>query len=150
MNKKTIKILSILLTFVMVITMMSTPVFAADGDAAEEGGLSSPSGLTPSTGGNGTAQIQNLGEDLIGLLQTAGIVVAVVVLIVLGIKYMMGSTAEKAEYKKTMMPYFVGAILIFGAVAVAEVVFQFANGLTATEEAAEGAKVLKMITGIHA
>ena len=142
MSKKTIKILSILLTFVMVITMMSTPVFAADGEE-ESTGLKSPSGLTPNTGGSGTTQIQNIGEDLIGLLQTAGIVVAVVVLIVLGIKYMMGSTAEKAEYKKTLRPYFVGAILIFGAVAVAEVVFQFANGLKAEETAA----IVNMIIG---
>ena len=64
-----------------------------------------------------------------GILQTVGIVVAVVVLMVLGIKYMMGSAEEKAEYKKTMIPYVVGAILIFGATTIANMVYQFANGL---------------------
>lgn len=136
MNKKTIKILSILLTFAMVITMFSTPVFAADGDDGEEGTTSSV--ITPNSlkdkityEGEGNTKVQAIGGEIIGILQTAGVVVAVVILIVLGIKYMMGSTAEKAEYKKTMMPYFIGAILIFGAVAVAEVVFQMAAGLTA-------------------
>ena len=51
------------------------------------------------------------------------------ILIVLGIKYMMGSTAEKAEYKKTLMPYFIGALLIFGASAFAGVAIDFATNL---------------------
>lgn len=130
MNKKTIKILSILLTFVMVMTMMSTSVFAQDGDPVAQPTPNSLKGQI-NYGGVGNTKVQKLGGEIIGILQTAGIVVAVVVLIVLGIKYMMGSTAEKAEYKKTMMPYFIGAILIFGAVAVSEVIFQMAAGITA-------------------
>ena len=65
------------------------------------------------------------------MLQTAGVVVAIIIMIVIGIKYMMGSTADKAEYKKSLMPYLVGAIFIFGAVAVSEMVFQLSSGLTA-------------------
>ena len=42
---------------------------------------------------------------------------------------MMGSASEKAEYKKTMIPYLVGAILIFAASTIANVVYQFAIGL---------------------
>ena len=64
-----------------------------------------------------------------GILQTVGVVAAVVILMVLGIKYMMGSAEEKAEYKKTMIPYIVGAILIFGASTIANMVYNFANGL---------------------
>ena len=33
----------------------------------------------------------------IGVLQTVGIVLSVVILVVLGLKYMMGSAEEKAE-----------------------------------------------------
>ena len=44
--------------------------------------------------------------------------VAVIALIILGIKYMMGSVEEKAEYKKTMMPYVIGALMVFGASAI--------------------------------
>ena len=56
---------------------------------------------------------------------------AVVVLLVLGIKYMMGSASEKAEYKKTMIPYLVGALLIFGASAIAKAVIAISENLTA-------------------
>ena len=48
-----------------------------------------------------------------------------------GIKYMMGSASEKAEYKKTMIPYLVGAILIFGASAITKVVVQLGSGISA-------------------
>ena len=43
---------------------------------------------------------------------------------------MMGSASEKAEYKKTMIPYLVGAILIFGASAITKVVVGLAQGIT--------------------
>ena len=41
----------------------------------------------------------------------------------------MGSASEKAEYKKTMIPYLVGAILIFGASAITKVVVSLASGI---------------------
>ena len=71
---------------------------------------------------NATTQIKNLGNNIIGILQAVGIVVSVVVVIVLGIKYMMGSVEEKAEYKKTMMPYLIGAALIFAASTISMLV----------------------------
>ena len=36
---------------------------------------------------------------------------------------MMGSAEEKAEYKKTMIPYLVGAVLIFLAPTIANTVY---------------------------
>ena len=71
--------------------------------------------------------IQTLGNSIIKTLQTVGSLAAVVVLIVLGIKYMLGSTEEKAEYKKTMLPYVIGAVLIFAAVNIAKFVFDWAS-----------------------
>ena len=42
---------------------------------------------------------------------------------------MMGSASEKAEYKKTMIPYLVGSILIFGASVITKVVVSIGTGL---------------------
>ena len=124
MNKKTIKILSILLTSIIVMSMMSTAVFAKN-----TGNLTAPGSIGINYQNDANNKVTEIGGEIIGILQTAGVVVAVIILIVLGIKYMMGSTAEKAEYKKTLMPYFIGALLIFGAVAVSEVVIGIATGL---------------------
>ena len=54
-------------------------------------------------------------------------ILAVIILIVLGVKYMMGSAEEKAEYKKTLLPYFIGALFVFGAGAICTVIFNMAG-----------------------
>ena len=115
MNKKTLRIITIISTVLVVITMCTA---------------SFGFGITDLTADQqGTEGIQNIGKRVMGILQAVGIVIAVVVLMVLGIKYMMGSSEEKAEYKKTMIPYVIGAVLIFGATTIANAVYNFANGL---------------------
>ncbi len=66
---------------------------------------------------------------MVGIIQIVGTIVAVGVIMVLGIKYMMGSAEEKAEYKKTMLPYFIGAILLFAATNLAGIVYTWANAI---------------------
>ena len=48
-----------------------------------------------------------------------------------GIKYMMGSAEEKAEYKKVMLPYIIGAVLIFAGVNIASAIYKMASQITA-------------------
>ena len=112
--KKQVKVLTTLLMTIIIIAMLSNIVFGA-------GILSQLSG--DKTGTISSTQLTNIGGKIIGILQVVGIVIAVVVLLVLGIKYMMGSAEEKAEYKKTMIPYLVGALLIFAASTIVNVVY---------------------------
>lgn len=79
--------------------------------------------------GNGATlgEGQKLVNTIISWLTGIGMAVSVIVLLVLGIKYMIGSAEEKAEYKKTMIPYLVGAVLVFGASAIAQVVYSIAK-----------------------
>ena len=109
--KKAMKITSAILVVMMVLAAIS-PVFAlTPGDIK---------GTDPDDSG-----IVDFGNRIVGILTTVGIVLSVIVLIVLGIKYMMGSAEEKAEYKKTMMPYLIGAALIFSASVIANIVYNF-------------------------
>ena len=119
MSKKTMKILTTICSAILFIAMLSSIVFADSGIT--------PGGLSPKY--QGTEDIQNVGQKIMGIVNTVGVVVAVVIIMVLGIKYMMGSAEEKAEYKKTMMPYLIGAVLIFGATTIANTIYKFANGL---------------------
>ena len=118
MSKRTMKILTIITTMLLVISMGASMVYGLD-----------PKGLSANTSATGTSEVQTLGQNLMGVIQVVGVVLAVIILMILGIKYMMGSAEEKAEYKKTMIPYLVGAILIFAASTIANVVYQFATGL---------------------
>ena len=45
---------------------------------------------------------------------------------------MMGSTEERAEYKKSMLPYVIGAVILFAASTFAQVIYKFAIGITTT------------------
>lgn len=69
--------------------------------------------------GTQTAQLDNVGNGLLQILAIVGSGLSLIFLICLGIKYMLGSVEERAQYKKTMLPYLIGAILVFGASSIA-------------------------------
>lgn len=119
MSVKTMKILTTIATILLVISMGASIVY----------------GFTPeelqAADSTATDSVRDLGGKVMGVIQVAGVVIAVIVIMILGIKYMMGSAEEKADYKKTMIPYLVGAILIFAGSTIANVVYEFANGLNA-------------------
>jgi len=77
----------------------------------------------------GQSELVEEANSIIGIIITAGIVVSVVMLIVLGIKYMLGSADEKATYKKSMIPYLIGALLIFSASTIANIIYNYAKWL---------------------
>lgn len=119
--KNTMKVMSILVIIAMVLVALSTVVSAKDA-----AGLIDQMNPDYSKGGD----VANFGQRLTSIISTVAIVIAVVVLLILGIKYMIGSASEKAEYKKTMIPYLVGAVLVFGAGAIAKVVVGVASTIT--------------------
>ena len=63
---------------------------------------------------------------VITVVQTVGSIASVVSLIVIGIKYMTGSVEEKAEYKKTLVPYVIGAALVFTITNLLSIVYHIA------------------------
>ncbi len=62
----------------------------------------------------GATRLQEMGNNIVGVIQVIGSAISVITLVVIGIKYVMGSSAEKAEYKQTLKPYLIGAIMLFG------------------------------------
>lgn len=120
-TNKALKVLVMLLIVLMVL-MTTTSVFADSKKAAKD--PITPGGVT-ATSTAADEDIQNFGGKILSAVTTAGVVLSVVVLAVLGIKYMLGSAEEKAEYKKTLMPYLIGAALIFGASTIATIVYNF-------------------------
>lgn len=116
MSKKTLKVISIL-TIIVCIIMAVSPVFAEI----------DPSKLTPKTDETAETAISGFAGKVMGLIRNIGIVAAVIILMVIGLKYLTGSAEEKADYKKSLMPYVVGVIVLFGASAIAQFVISFAK-----------------------
>ena len=73
----------------------------------------------------GGGKIKNIGNDVIGILQLIGSITSVLVILILGIKYMLGSLEERATYKKTLFPYLIGAIMVFSITNVLGLVVKF-------------------------
>ncbi len=113
-TKKVVMIIRILLIMV-VIASLANSVLAY-----------SPESWTANE--NVTTEMTNLVGKILGFVQIVGSAIAVIMIVVLGIKYMVGSVEEKAEYKKTMIPYAVGAICIFGASNIAKFVYDAVTG----------------------
>ena len=133
--KKTCKKIMILIIVILAFLVTFNTNCYATKDVVDDGDKATyqPDEFTTSgkikTGGDGVKAVKSVGGQIVGIIQIVGTITAVGMLIVLGIKYMMGSAEERAEYKKTLFPYFVGAILIFGASNLAQVVYSWASNL---------------------
>ena len=135
MNK--IKYLLISVLLIVIVIFAATPnIYAKEKKAKSE--------ETESTGSFGVdlgdlskykeddikiGSLQDKANGIIGLITTIGVVVSVVALIAIGIKYMLGSVEEKAEYKETLKPYSIGAFLVFTVSLVPQLIYQFMQNL---------------------
>ncbi len=66
-------------------------------------------------------------RTITGTISLIASAVSVIVLIIMGIKYMVGSAEEKANYKSRMIPYVIGAVFVFGITSILNLVLDVAN-----------------------
>ena len=117
MSNKKCRILSTILTFLLVISY-ATMIFGYN-PTDFTGGQSTQSG-TVQTVTSGTNKI-------IGIIQGIAIAAAVILLIILAIKYVSAAPSEKADVKKSAAIYIVGAVLLFGATGILGIINNFAT-----------------------
>lgn len=119
MKKLTVeKILTIIL-IALIVLMATLPVcFATD--------YMDPKGVTAKTT-DAAASTQTFLWSVLGIVQVVAISLAVIMLIVLGVKYVSAAPAEKADIKQSAMIYVVGAILMFGASGIIQIIKTFAG-----------------------
>lgn len=116
---RTRKVIIISLLVLIIILFFPTKIFATglyvDSEIKLATGVIDPDDFDPDKNKptqSEIAPIMNKANVIIGTIRVIGIVVSFVTLMVLGIKYMTGSVSEKAEYKKTMIPYIIGAFMV--------------------------------------
>lgn len=88
-----------------------------------------PTDYMPSASPDNADKLADIGNTIIGVVQIIGSIVSVAVLAILGIKYMIGSAEERAEYKKSMKPYIIGAIMVFSITNILVIILKIARGL---------------------
>lgn len=77
----------------------------------------------------GGEEITDVGGKVLGIVQVVGLGIATIMLIVIGIKYITASPQEKSQLKETLVPYIIGAILLFGASGILSIVVKFVREL---------------------
>lgn len=102
--KKNKKIIMLIIT-IFTITFMIVPVISKATIDPNDFQPGNPSQTD-------VTKIANIVNPIIGTIKVAGIVIAVIILTIIGIKFMTGSIEEKAEYKKVLPGYFIGAIMV--------------------------------------
>lgn len=121
MNRKVIKVISILLMILMVVTMLSTSVLAVNWDSI---GTDSFDKVSDQSGAASSAT--SIIGAILNIVQVIGMGVAVIMLIVMAIKYISAAPSEKAEIKKGVTIYVVGAIVLFAASGILGIIRSFA------------------------
>ena len=108
------KIVKITVPLTIILAMLATTIIGA---TITTNSITSNKDL-----GDAGTKIESVGSRVLTTISNVGIVLSVVMLAIIGLKYMIGSAEERAEYKKTLFPYIIGAFLIFGASTVAKIV----------------------------
>ena len=83
-------------------------------------------------GKDGSGQIdkgslQNASSSIYNILLICGMIVAVLIGAILGIKFMIGSVEEKAEIKAALVPFIIGCVVVFGAFGIWKIVVTIGN-----------------------
>lgn len=119
------KILTIFFIAIMILSMSMQMSFVF-ADAGKDVDYLDPSKVTArATGAAGSSQ--KLLWSVLGIVQVVAVSVAVIMLIILGIKYISAAPGEKADIKQGAMIYVVGAILLFGATTIIQIIKGFAG-----------------------
>ena len=112
---KTMKILSVALLIVMIFATASN-VFAAGNVLTQLQGDVNNAVVN-------TTEISKTAGKIISMIRNISIIAGVIIIVILGFKYMMGSVEEKAGYQKSFIPLIVGIVVIMGATSIASFLF---------------------------
>lgn len=118
------KLVMSILLIALIVTLLTSNCFASDLFAEMKTGMEGVKTADTSANDKGIAKVINI---VIGLLQVAGTGISLIVITMLGIKYLMASAGEKAEIKKQAVPIVIGCVLLFGAVNIMKAVGTFAE-----------------------
>lgn len=122
MNKKVLKTISILVLAVLAIFLFAMPTFAAND-------YLNPDYIKPADSSGASRSIQNIAGAILAMVQIVAISVAVIMLIVLAIKYISAAPNDKAEIKKHAVVYIVGAVILFSASGILQIIKNFAGNI---------------------
>lgn len=127
MTKKVVKVLAVMLIAVMLVATVVT----AETSFSDIKVSSITENAKDSTGAS--ESINAMIGAILTVVQIVGVGVAVIMLVVLAIKYIAASPGDKAEIKKHAVVYVVGAVVLFAASGILQIIKNFAANVSGNE-----------------
>lgn len=116
-SKKVLKIVAVILLVMLAFTVIQ-PVFADTID---------PKTITGDVKSVEVSGIQGIANKVATIIRNVAIVVGVIMLMIIGVKYMLGSAEEKADYKKSLMPLVIGILIVMFASTIVSFILSVAK-----------------------
>ena len=116
------KISVVIITLLMVVCIFNSVVYADnfDVDAFEGKGT----GLT-----NVKGFVNNTSATIISTMRNITVAIAIVILLVISMKYMMSAPGDRADIKKHAVHYVISALILFGVSGILTVISKFAGAI---------------------
>lgn len=125
------KIICMLLALVLIFSVFQTTVLA---EGTTGGSSFDWSGkMNEMTTGEGDAEVLEPINDMAGtaitVAQVIAVGVAIIMLIVLAMKYMLSAPSDRADIKKHAVVYVVGAVVMFACTGILEIIRKLSTAL---------------------
>lgn len=130
MKKKTLRKVVVIFMVLMQLVIISNSVLGATTTQANT--IATLDGNID-TSSKAARTIIGVSKTLLELLQLIGIAVGLIMLVIIGIRFILKSDKEKPDFKNVAMNYIFGAICIFGATTILtfiqKIAIQFKNAV---------------------
>lgn len=127
MKKILMKIILLISIAILLISMFYN-CYAADVISQFDGKIAN----TNSGATNGATKIRAIMSIVLEVVRNVGAGLAVLIIIVIGCKYIIASAGERADIKKNAVPYVIGVVVLFASSGIAGILKEFAEGATGT------------------
>lgn len=114
--RKIVKLINLTITIIMILLVSIQSVSLAAGTIPTNG-------IKPTD----DQQFFQIAGVILGIIQVIGTAVGVIVVAIIGIKYLISSVEERAEYKQTLIYYIIGAVLLIASVNITSIVYSIFN-----------------------
>ena len=120
---KLTKVFKISIMVIMVCMMLANIVYGYDYTST----------ISDLDGHSGDTSLNEKATDIVGaIISVTRIIatgIAIIMIVVVAMKYMMAAPGDRADIKKHAVVYIVGAVVLFGASGILTIIQKFANSI---------------------
>jgi hypothetical protein len=130
MQKRVVKVISLLIISLLVLSMVSVVFGAGDYKETMRDLIDTMDTAPGET--NATKTATSIVTNLIIIFRIVGVTAAILMLLVVAMKYMTSAPSEKAEIKKSAVVYIVGAVILFAVTGILGIISNLSSTINVT------------------